>query len=278
MVIIINACTGSKKGNNSSDLKNEVITNTKIYTGNIYLYGEAHGDKRILEKEFDIWYDFYQKGFRHLFIELSYFTGEYLNLWMQADDDSILNVLYSDWEGTATHNPYSVEFYQKIKENCPETVFHGTDVGHQYDSTGQRYLKYLKENNLEYSKKYELTKEAILQGIRYNGSGNDVYRENTMVENFIRELDQLNNIDIMGIYGAAHTGLNDMDYTGKVSNMTTQLKSEYGNLIYSEDLILWPITEPIRVDSIIIEDYEYNAFYYGKKDLDGFIEYKYREF
>ncbi|MGL1893478.1 MAG: hypothetical protein OCD02_17710 [Spirochaetaceae bacterium] len=261
MVIILNTCTVSKKGNNSNDLKNVVLTNTKTYTGKIYLYGETHGDKRILEKEFDIWYDFYQKGFRDLFIELSYFTGEYLNLWMQTDNDSILNVLYSDWEGSASHNPYSLEFYQKIKENCPETVFHGTDVGHQHDSTGQRYLKYLKANNLEYSKKYKLTKEAILQGIRYNGSGNDVYRENTMVENFIRELEKLSNKDIMGIYGAAHTGLNDMDFTGKVSNMTSQLKSEYGDLINSENLFLWSIIEPIRVDTIIVEDNEYNASY-----------------
>ena len=34
-----------------------------------------------------------------------------------------------------------------------------------------------------------------------------------MVENFTREFDKLSGESIMGIYGAAHTGLEAMDYT-----------------------------------------------------------------
>lgn len=35
----------------------------------IYLYGETHGDKKIIEKELELWHDFYHNhGMRHLFI------------------------------------------------------------------------------------------------------------------------------------------------------------------------------------------------------------------
>ena len=51
-------------------------------------------------------------------------------------------------------------FYRTIKEQCPETVFHGTDVGHQYDSTGARYQDYLEERGLADTEDYRLTLET----------------------------------------------------------------------------------------------------------------------
>jgi hypothetical protein len=36
-----------------------------------------------------------------------------------------------------------------IKNNYPETIFHGTDVSHQYETIGQFYLDYLVTNGLE---------------------------------------------------------------------------------------------------------------------------------
>ena len=104
--------------------------------GQIYLYGEQHAVEKILNREVEIWNDHYHNhNMRHLFVELPYYTAEYLNLWMKSDSDEILNALYDDWEGSAAHNPYIKPFYQAIKEKCPETVFHGTNVGHQYFST-----------------------------------------------------------------------------------------------------------------------------------------------
>lgn len=64
----------------------------------------------------------------------------------------------------------------------------------------------------------------------------DTYRENQMVLNFMREFDKLGNQNIMGIYGAAHTGLNSKDFYKNVPCMATQLKKRYGENITSEDL------------------------------------------
>jgi len=203
----------------------------------IYLYGEKHGVKKIMDKEFELWHEYYNnKNMRHLFVELPYYTAEFLNIWMKSDSDEILDELYNDWIGTALYNPYTKEFYKKIKSNCPETIFHGTDVGHQYDTTGQRFLKYLEENNLKDSEKYRLAHEAVKQGKYYYENSDDVYRENKMVENFIRDYDALNGECIMGIYGNAHTSLDAMDFTDSVPCMANQLKDIYKDIIYSEDL------------------------------------------
>ncbi len=250
-------------------------------TGQIYLYGEQHGVEKILEKEFSLWREYYNnKNMRHLFIESPYYSAEFLNLWMQSDSDDILEEIYKDWEGTASNNPYTKEFYKKIKSQCPETIFHGTDVGHQYDTTGPRFSKYLEENNLKSSQQYLLTQEAIEQGKYYYEHSDDVYRENKMVENFIREFDKLKGENIMGIYGGAHTDFGDMDYmTKSVPCMANQLKKRYGDAIYSEDLAwLAKEIEPLRMDTITVNKKDYKASYFGKQDLTGFKDYACREF
>lgn len=54
--------------------------------GQIYLYGEWHGIDAILEKEFEIWRDHYNRdGMRHLFMEMPYYAAEFLNIWMHSD-------------------------------------------------------------------------------------------------------------------------------------------------------------------------------------------------
>jgi hypothetical protein len=166
-----------------------------------------------------------------------------------------------------------------LKSQCPETIFHGTDVGHQYNTTGERFLKYLQSNKLEDSEKYLLTKEVIEQGKYYYGHSDDVYRENMMVKNFTREFDKLSGESIMGIYGAAHTGLEAMDYSNSVPCMANQLKKLYGDNIHSEDLSsLAKDIEPYRVDIIQLGGKDYKALYFGKQDLAGFKDYAYREF
>lgn len=250
-------------------------------TGQIYLYGENHGVEKILEKELEIWGEYYHKdSMRHLFIEYPYYTAELLNVWMKSDSDDILDEIYNDWEGSPAHNPHVKEFYKKIKSQYPETIFHGTDVGHQYDSTGKRALEYLKEKNLENTEYFLLTHEAINQGRYYYKYSDNVYRENKMVENFIREFDKLNGENVMGIYGGAHTEFGAMEYmTHSVPNMATQLKERYGDNIFSEDL-LWIVKdiEPLRTDTITINQKNYEASYYGKQDLTGFKDFTYREF
>lgn len=267
-LIMLSSCSPSEK--TASPARSE---------GLIYLYGEQHGIEQIMNKEFELWRGYYQnENMRHLFVELPYYTAEFLNVWMSSDNDDILDELYGDWEGAAIHTPLTKEFYKKIKDECPETVFHGTDVGHQYYSTGERFLEYLKTNNSESSGRHSLTEEAIEQGKNFTRRNDAGYRENKMTENFIREFDGLNNESVMGIYGSAHTGgsggLTDSD-----SIMINQLKKRYGNAVYSEDLAwLAKDIEPYRTDFLIVGGKEYEASYFGKEDLTGFKDYAYREF
>lgn len=249
--------------------------------GKIYLYGEQHGVDKILDKESALWHEYYHvENMRHLFVELPYYTAEFLNIWMQSDSDDILEAMYNDWIGTASHNLYIKAFYKKIKSECPETIFHGTDVGHQYHTTGERFLKYLENNSLEGSEQYLLAREAIEQGKYYYGHSDNAYRENKMADNFIREFDNLSGENVMGIYGGAHTRLDAMDYnTRSVPCMANQLKERYGDAVFSEDLAwLARDIEPYRADIIKVNEKDYEASYFGKKDLTGFKDYTYREF
>ncbi|MEW9124896.1 MAG: hypothetical protein AB2421_19445 [Thermotaleaceae bacterium] len=273
MILILSACSNSAT---LSDISAPPLQSS----GQIYLYGEVHGVDKILDKEFELWYEYYHnQSMRHLFVELPYYTAEFLNIWMQSDSNDILDTLYSDWAGTANYKPNVKEFYEKIKSQCPETIFHGTDVGHQYNTTGERFLEYLRSNNLEDSEQYLLTNEIIEQGKHYYRQSDDVYRENMMVGNFIHEFDKLSGESIMGIYGAAHTGLEAMNYTNSVPCMANQLKERYGDTIRSEDLSsLAKDIEPYRVDTIQVRGKEYEAMYFGKQDLIGFEDYAYREF
>ena len=52
---------------------------------------------------------------RDRFVELPYYTAQYLNQWMLADDDEILMQVYADWNGTASHSANVSRFYRQIK-------------------------------------------------------------------------------------------------------------------------------------------------------------------
>ena len=141
------------------------------------------------------------------------------------------------WEGTYASGAETLDFYRTVKEGCPETVFHGTDVGHQYDSTGARYRDYLEERGLTDTEDYRLTLEAIEQGEAFAEQGSDAYRENRMAENFIREFETLGGESVMGIYGAAHTDPDAVaDSAGTVPSMATQLTERYGDALRTEDI------------------------------------------
>ncbi len=265
----------------NSTAPDAMVTPVSSSAGRIYLYGEQHGVEKILEKELELWHEYYHnENMRHLFIETAYYTAEFFNLWMQSDNDDILETMYGEWDGTAMYSADIKGFYKKIKSECPETIFHGTDVGHQYNTTGKRFLSYLEENGLEDSGQYLLTQEAIEQGKYYYENRDDMYRENKMSENFIRELDSLDGENVMGIYGGAHTGLDAMDYmTNSVPCMANQLKTHYGDAVYSEDLTwIAKDIEPYRVDIITIDEKDYEASYFGIQDLTGFKDYASREF
>ena len=248
----------------------------------IYLYGETHGVKKILERELELWRDYYDhRGMRHLFVELPFYTAEFLNIWMKAGDNEILDSVFDDWAGTANHHSDVKAFYVKIKEKCPETMFHGTDVGHQYDTTGERFLAYMRDLGKEDSRLYRDAVEAMDQGKEYYHPVKDpVYRENMMAENFIREFDRIGGESIMGIYGSAHTDLEGLDYnTRTVPCMANQLNRRYGGRISSESLTyLVKEIDVLGMELILVGGKEYEASYFGRQNLEGFRDFVYRDF
>lgn len=242
--------------------------------GKIYLYGESHGVQEIMDLELELWQDYYHnEGMRHLFIENCYFTAQFLNLWMQAEDDTILLELYNDWAGTTLCTESTLDFYRTIKETCPETIFHGTDIGHQYHNIGPRYLAYLEENGMTDSEEYRLTQEAIEQGKTFyaNSSQDWVYRENAMTENFIREFEALDGESIMGIYGLAHVGLDNLNHTGECDSMGKQLAAHFGEIITSENLArrAQAAAQPEKIETLTINGKDYEAEYFGLRTLSA---------
>lgn len=205
----------------------------------IYLYGEYHGKQEYLDKEFTIWKSYYdQNGMRDLFIEAEYYTAQMLNIWLHESDDEILNVIFNNSEGTLAHTEAQLDFYKKIKEECHETVFHGTDIGHSKE-TGDWYLKYLENDGRKNSPEYKLARENITQGDKYyaDDEPDNAYRENCMVKNFIREYDTIKGSTIMGIYGDAHADPSDTSIDNNTHRMAYQLKEHYGDIIQYESIV-----------------------------------------
>ena len=235
--------------------------------GQIRLYGENHSDPKCLKKEFEIWGAYYADGMRDLFVELPFYTAELLNEWMRSDSDRILNDVYRDWNGTQAHSEDYLQFFRQIKEDYPETVLHGTDVGHQYKTTGRRYIDELKAAGREGSAEYARAIKIIEQGERYYEDQHSDYRENCMAANFIREFDRLGDKDVMGIYGAAHIDPNGMDYYGRVDSMAKQLVAVYGDALHTKDL---RYADPVRTDRIAVCGKEYEATYFGRLLPDDF--------
>lgn len=201
----------------------------------ISLYGEAHGFKRYYDIEFEVWSKYYDEGYRNLFVELPYYSAEFLNEWMKADSDELIDLFFEEIRGTQSGNESYYEFFHEIKERCPETIFYGTDVGHQYDTTGARYLEYLEENGLDDSEQYRLAKECIRQGIEFcnndtEQNGMTELRESYMVSNFIDAYTRCGGGRIMGIYGSYHTNLYNPDL------MAGKLRAQYGDIISSVKL------------------------------------------
>jgi len=281
MSIITYALLFSLLGCLNTARQDNILVLSSKSSGRIYLYGEHHAVEKILEKEIEIWGEFYNdQGLRHLFLELPYYTTELLNIWMNSEDDEIFNRIYDDWNGTANHNPVVKDFFKQVKTRFPETIFHGTDVGHQYQTTGKWYLNYLSQQNEKNSEQYQYTKKAIGQGKHYySQKQNGAYRENMMTANFVREFNKLDNESIMGIYGSAHTGISATDHSSSVPCMANQLNDIYANQVYSKNLAhITKDIAPIRIDTIHFHGSDYKALYFGRQNLSGFKNFEYRDF
>lgn len=258
-------------------------------TGQIYLYGEIHYSEAIQARELELWSECYhQRGMRHLFIEWPYFDAQWLNLWMQADSDELLDEYIQDIVELrqSANSPYPPgayemvrEFYKRIKKDCPDTVFHGTNMGYMYWTPGERYLKLLEDAGQTDTEQYRTAKENMEQGKYFYESvpgGNHIYREEKMTENFIRERDKLGNADIMGIYGAAHVRPGDIYWGGEGPNMASRLLERYGEDLHCESVM--DSVQPLGTEVITLAGKDYTAQRFGKCYMptpsgDAYIEY-----
>lgn len=253
----------------------------------IFLVGETHGEPDIISKELELWQNYYKnEGFRHLFMEIGYVQELLLNEWMASDSNELLARMFEDLAGTAFYTQEEVDFIKEIKRTCPQTVFHGTDVGHQYKTTGVWYLEHMEKKELKDTEDYKLVIENNEQAKEYYKDDNDVTRENYMVENFIREYNKLpEGTKIMGIYGGAHTGLTAKNFRNNVDCMAKQLNKYYTKvfgecIISSENLSdIKTDREPLYKTTIEINGKEYEASYFGSDDIRGYIkDYVSRDF
>lgn len=236
----------------------------------ILLCGEMHSDDISIENELKLWGEYYAKGARHLFIECSYAEGCFLNEWMKAEDDEILDQIWADTEGTQGCQENTYNFWKTIKKDYPETIFHATDIGHQYGSIGKRYLEFLEANGRKDTEEYELVMQDCKQGEKFYELGDKEgfdYREECMISNFIREYEKVKDEFVMGIYGDAHVDLEGEMYygTGKMDNMGKQLKAKYGDLLTT---VCVYYAEPVREDEIEVAGKTYKATYYGSKNVE----------
>lgn len=270
--------------------------------GQIFIYGETHGDQGILEEEFDIRHNYYKSyGFRHLLIEFSVVTAEKLNAYLRSDTDEIWNTMFMNFieskASCATIHFYY--FIKKIKENCPETIFHGIDVAEGHGNDINNIVNYL--NSLikkgELNKDlFEKAKNNFIDAIFYNENrgtkDGESYREEKMAENVLNEFNSLKNYNVMGIFGSAHTDKNGSNFFFKNSpNMGNMLDKNIGYNLYSESLDSFANGDRTKPDKDFIENelgykdpssidlnsYEY--IYLGKKDMTNFSDlYKERTF
>ena len=164
MLLVLTACGSEPR---QPQTPNETTVTGPEEIGEIYLYGEYHANEHLLQKELVLWKDCYARGVRYLFVELPYYTAQYLNLWMQAEDDTILLEVYEDWNGSLSYNELVLDFYRSIKADCPETIFIGTDIGHQYETTGARYEAYLRAEGQLTSEEYKRADACVIQGRSY---------------------------------------------------------------------------------------------------------------
>lgn len=248
----------------------------------IFLIGERHGKEKFIQEEFNQWRYYYEKyGFRHMMVEIGYCSAQMLNLWMKAEDDEILETWFANVEGTPSHVPETLEYYRNIKKYCPETVFHGTDVEHQWETTSALYIEYLEESGLTDTEEYALAQEAMEQGRVFyqKAPGYWEYRERCMVDNFIREYERLDGAPVWGVYGSDHVDPGSSWPSEDVPWMAYQLYERYGDLLVCWDILKLTEMDYQAVQTLAIDEWEYQARRISRvKVAKPGLEEQYREY
>ena len=267
--------------------------------GMIYLYGEWHFFFHCIDQELEAWGKLYEAGVRHLFIEYSPAFAHIFNLEISGDEDTLAQI-YSFMDGVGEYTVTGEEdftdpviqnseltyrFFHTIKERYPETIFHGTDVEHEYDTVGSGYLAYLESVGQQHSEEYARELLACEQGKGFHRNpeieNNEdwSFREKCMAENFIYEFEKLNGQDIMGIYGGKHV-LFDEKVGESSYSLATQLKALYGDRVLSTELShrgnSSESVAPTPLGPLTVNGKCYETIFLRQYDLTGW-EYKYEK-
>ena len=232
----------------------------KARNGKILLYGEFHGNQLHYERELALWSECYGEGMLDLILETPCYTAEYLNRWLRAESDEILDRLFLDYQGTLWDTPSHRAFFQAIKETCPETVFHGVDVGMNTDR-GWRYIHLLEAEGLRDDPSYTRARECLAQGRTYSSKtvsyAGAQYRDDCLAENFAAVFDNLNGRDVMGIFGCFHINGDDSARPSpEYATMLDQLLRRYPEAIEIK-------TFPPVMETLTAAGREYSAEYGG---------------
>ncbi len=266
-----NVITGEE---NRTDNEGTEENNVEKLKPGILLCGEMHSDQTCIDNELKRWGEFYAKGARHLFMEQTYALIGYINEWMHVDSDDILEEVFADLTGTAACSPQMMDFFRRIKKDYPETIFHSTDIGHQYASTGARYVKKLEDEGKKDTEEYKRAVENNESGEKFYAIGNYEtiesanFREQKMVEYFIKEYEALSDEFVMGIYGWGHMEIESTHcYCGSDPQLVNQLIDKYGDLVQVEGMT-W--IDPVSTEKVVINGKEYDAEYYGEFDISAY--------
>lgn len=173
---------------------------------------------------------------RHLFLEISYAETQLLNMWMREDSDELIELLDKSADGTLSNVPEYYQFLKKIKAECPETMFHGTDIAHN-KQMGEYYMNYLEKEQLTHTEDYRIVTENIEQGDQYYGEikMDEAFREEKMVENFIREYQKIAGEKIMRIYGDDHVNMDNRN--DAPDRMLFKLQEKFGDVINYQSVL-----------------------------------------
>jgi len=270
LLCIITACGNAEADYSETNDSKDAIP---VQTGQIFLFGERHGCADTMDKQLEIWGNFYhQYGMRHLFLEMPYFGAQWLNLWMHSDDDVILYEMFDDIAGTLSHVPHTLIFFRTIKQEFPGTIFHGTDVGHQSDTQGQRFLQYLYDNDMQDTESYTITRmkmaqfERFMEEVATHGEWHaHAVRAYYKPQNFIREFDQLAHQNVMAIHGMLHVELTQhFKQIPNVPSMAYILRERYGDALHTFNMdVLLQIQEPLRIEEVVLGGMAFEGSYFG---------------
>ena len=212
------------------------IQHYNIEPGDINLYEKPlNAPQQQLEKVYEKWSNYYKEGHRILFEDVPYYVAEFLNMYMQAPDDKILYEVLDDIKGRLLDVKGALWWMKKVKEDFPETVFYGTDIGWG-DAAGTRYLKYLKDKGLEDSIHYKLASECIAQKKECEDVFISVvgFCQQNMAENFIDAYKRAGVSEVVGIYENSYIN------STEDGSIVDQVKKHYGDIvegIYIKDLL-----------------------------------------